>query len=261
MRILREAMRAAPVVVMAMTIGYVLTGRETAPATRVDSGVVTVADDTARVVEHVDYNAVVERVGDVVLAAGRPVSVTEDPDVALVWGLVDEVWPESRRGQLAQLSVIREGPLGLVGVVHRASAGGWILSIDAADLDRRDVVIETIVHELAHVVTLSPDRFDFGGGSGCDGVISDLGCARRDSALARFSETFWPGGRVAYEGSDGFVTDYARSAVHEDLAESFTAWVFEWPLDETSVASAKIEQLGEDTELLALRDELRERLG
>ena len=242
--------------IVAMVIAYALTGRDAAPATRVGSATLTVADDTARMVERVGYNGAVERVGDVVIEAGQPVSPIDQPEVALAWATVDEVWPTSRRADLVQLSVIRDDSLGLVGVVHAASGGGWILSIDAADLDRRDIVVETIVHELAHVVTLSPDHFSFADAGGCDGVSIELGCASRDSVLARFHDEFWPDDRSVDDMADSFVTAYASSAVHEDLAETFTAWVFDWPVSGSRVVAEKIAFLRADAELAALREEL-----
>jgi hypothetical protein len=256
-RIFHAALRMAPAVVLATAVTYVSTGRDAPPpATQVGTAAVTVVDDAARVVERVTYRTDVERVGDVLLADGRPVSVMDQSEVQSAWSLVEQVWPAERRGDLVQISVIREGPLGLVGVVHAASAGGWILSIDAADLDSPELVTETIVHELAHVVTLAPDRFTFGHETVCDGLTVDLGCAERDSVLARFSERFWPEGRPADPGADGFVDTYAGTAVHEDLAETFTALVFDWPIPEGTVAAAKIAFLESDPELAALHHEL-----
>ena len=249
-------MRVAPMAIVAMAIVYAMTGRDATPTTRVGSASLTVSADTARMVERVSYNDAVERVGDVVIEAGQPVSAIDQPEVALAWAMVDEVWPASRRAELVQLSVIREGSLGLVGVVHAATGGGWILSIDAADLDRRDIVIETIVHELAHVVTLSPDRFSFSDDGDCDGARIELGCARGNSILARFHDEFWDVDRSIDEMADSFVTSYASSAVHEDLAETFTAWVFDWPVSRSSLVAEKIAFLRADEDLAALRDEV-----
>lgn len=256
MRIVREAMRAVPVIVVAMAVGMALTGGGAPPETRVGTAALAISDDTARVVERVGYRGDVERVGDVVLGATGPLGPIEQPDVAAAWKLVDRVWPESRRDELVQLSVVREGPLGLVGVIHPASGSGWILSLDAADLDRTDVIIETIVHELAHAVTLGPEQFVFGSGAGCDGLRIDLGCASGGSMLARFGARFWPDGEPGDDTAGAFVTEYARTAVYEDLAETFTAWVFDWPIPHSSEAGAKIAHLETEPELVTLRDEL-----
>lgn len=227
------------------------------PVTRVGTAAVDVGDDTARAVERVAYRQEVERVGDVVIVDGLP----REPltgDLAAVWEIVDGVWPASLRTHLAQLSVVREEPRGLVGVVHPSSTGGWILSLDLADLDDRALIEETIVHELSHVVTLDPAVFTFGAGE-CDGVRIALGCAAEGGVLARFAERFWPGD-VASEDPDDFVNDYASSAAHEDLAETFTAWVLGWPVGGGAI-DAKQAMLADDAELAALAAELRMRLG
>jgi len=190
----------------------------------------------------------------VVVENGAPSSPIDSSEVAAAWEIVDATWPASRRRDLIQLSVIRERDYGLVGVVHSVADGGWILSIDAADLERPEIVVETVVHELVHVVTLAPVRFEFGDPGRCDGLRIELGCASTGSGLARFADRFWPDGVPADDSEDAFVTAYARSGPHEDLAETFTAWVFEWPT--AGVAAEKVRFLEQDEELSDLRDDL-----
>ena len=55
------------------------------------------------------------------------------------------------------------------------------------------------------------------------------------------------------------MNDYARSAAHEDLAETFTAWVLGWPVEGETI-DAKIAMLEADPELARLARTLRERL-
>lgn len=248
-----SAVAAATMVVGALAVS---TPEERAH-TRIGSASVMIGDDTARVVERVDYSKPVERLGDVLLSGGAPDAAIVDLEVAAVWEAVDRIWPASRRSELIQLSVIREGPAGLVGVVHRSSTGGWILSIDAADMAEPAVVAETIVHELAHVVTLGPDQFRFGNGD-CDGVAIELGCAQRDSVIARYASRFRAGSGLDPEPGE-FVNDYAASAVHEDVAETFTAWVFDWPV-EGPVIDEKLRFLAGEPGLTALRAELSARV-
>jgi hypothetical protein len=175
-----------------------------------------------------------------------------------VWEIVDALWPASHRNQLVQVSVVREEPRGLVGVVHPSATGGWILSLDVADIDDRALIEETIVHEISHVVTLGREVFTFGEVDGCPGAAIELGCATADSVLARFADRFWPGDVGSSIGAD-FVNEYASTAAHEDLAETFTAWVLGWPVD-GAIAKAKVEMLAGDSELAPLAVELRARL-
>jgi hypothetical protein len=227
------------------------------PETRVGTAGVVLGEDTARVVERVNYRQDVERVGDVVIVDGEP-SGELAGDLAEVWEIVDAIWPASHRDQLVQVSVVREEPRGLVGVVHPSSTGGWILSLDVADIADRALIEETIVHELSHVVTLSREVFTFGEVDGCAGAAIELGCATADSVLARFADRFWPDDVGSPIGTD-FVNEYASTAAHEDLAETFTAWVLGWPVD-GATAKAKVEMLASEPELAVLAVELRARL-
>lgn len=227
------------------------------PATQLGTAAVELGNDTARIVESVSYRQVVERVGDVVIVNGEPRDELNG-ELAAMWAIVDASWPADQRDRLAQLSVVREESRGLVGVVHPSATGGWVLSLDIADIDDRPLIEETIVHELSHAITLDRDVFTFGEVDACSGVAISLGCAEADTILTRFAERFWPED-VASTLEDDFVNDYASTAAHEDLAETFTAWVLGWPIEDATV-KAKIEMLTSDSELAALADTLRERL-
>ena len=228
-----------------------------APATRVGTAGVALGDDTARVVERVRYRQEVERVGDVVIVDGRPRDTLEG-EPAELWEIVDAIWPEDLRDRLAQLSVVREDSRGLVGVVHPSGSGGWILSLDAADLPDRALIEETIVHELSHVITLDRDVFTFNEVDACAGVAIELGCAESGTVLAEYASRFWPGDVAGADLAD-FVNDYAATSAHEDLAETFTAWVLGWPV-EGAVIEAKIALISSDSGLANLADGLRENL-
>lgn len=227
-------------------------------ATDVGQAGVALGTDAARAVERVAYRQDVIRIGDVIVVNGEPSVPIENADIAATWAIVDAIWPASMRSELRQLSVIEEDSRGLVGVVHPATGGGWIVSLDLADLDDRVLIEETIVHELSHVLTLAPAVFTFGEGD-CVGVKIELGCAAADSVLADFASAFW----VDDQGSpnhDDYVNDYAMTGAHEDLSETFTALVLAWPVVGGQV-DAKVAMLEADPELAALLIELRASLG
>ena len=233
-------------------------GGDTRPMTRVGDASVALGDDAARSIERVAYRQDVVRVGDVVVVDGAPRTAIEDPDVTAMWDIVDGLWPTWLDGELRQLSVVREEPRSLVGVVHPSGRGGWILSLDLADLDDLELVAETIVHELSHVVTLDADGFTFGDDIGCDGVAIELGCADDGTVLASFATAFWPGDMPIGSAAD-HVNAYAMTAAHEDLSETFTAWVLDWPVD-GDLVEAKIAHLAADPALERLASTLRDRL-
>ena len=150
-------------------------------------------------------------------------------------------------------------------------AGGWFaitadaqrtqvspqMSIDPAE--PADVLQETLVHELAHLITLRSDDLvtDV---DHCDGVRIEIGCARAGSVLAGWAGEFWPGvTEPAPFDRHVFVTDYAASAVHEDLAESFLAYVQRTGAPTEPVIAAKFAFFDAHAELAAAADELRAR--
>jgi hypothetical protein len=118
-------------------------------------------------------------------------------------------------------------------------------------------VVETLVHELSHVVTLDADGFAFGDGR-CDGVAIELGCADDGTVLASYASAFWPYDLSSSSPAD-HVNDYAMTAAHEDLAETFMAWVLGWPV-EGEVIEAKIAHIAADPTLERLASTLRDRL-
>ena len=84
--------------------------------------------------------------------------------------------------------------------------------------------------------------------------IYGLGCAHDGSVLAEFVATFWPDRTRG--ANHEYVNDYAGSAPHEDLAETFTSMVWGWtPAGE--VIAAKTELIAADPGLAALAIELR----
>src|SRR5699024_8309926 len=87
------------------------------------------------------------------------------------------------------------------------------------------VLEETIVHELAHLLTLGRADLDARADE-CEGVRTPIGCAIDGSVLADWAEQFWADAMASSEyDRERFVSEYAASAVHEYLAETFLAYV------------------------------------
>ncbi len=243
-------------------VSVVSMGAQPIAGPRIGDARVDVGQQTARVVEQVGYRDGVSRIADALIDGGTPATLINDPDLAQAWRLVESVWPTSLRGQLKQISLIDEGSRGLVGVVHRSSSGGWILSIDRSDLWDHRLVQETIIHEIAHMVTLGPDDFTFNLGveddRACEGVSIAVGCARASSLMARYASRFWPDG-IVDATSASLVDEYAATAAHEDLAETFTAWVADWTISSSAVES-RMEFLAGDPVMSSLEAEIGNRL-
>ncbi len=106
-----------------------------------------------------------------------------------------------------------------------------------------DELIQTLVHELGHVITMDPHtQIDTRVPSEkCDTFDDGSGCARKDSYLAAWVKEFWPGEVMAKyeadpyseEGSQdrcsnkaGYTGLYAATSPEEDFSESLSAYVF-----------------------------------
>lgn len=155
-----------------------------------------------------------------------------------------------------------EGTANIVAIVHRSSQipDAWVLSVDIEDLGSPDLLEGTLVHELGHMLSLGADDFFFTT-EDCDdktySVAMELGCARADSMIADWSERFWNDGAPVFDAA-AFVSRYATSSPHEDLAETFMAWVLQpsptLPLGST--VGAKSAFLEASPRARALRDEI-----
>jgi hypothetical protein len=143
-----------------------------------------------------------------------------------IWAIAEATLPTAALAHIHQLNIVTDGPARTLAMVHRSTTehDAWILSIDPAE--SRDVLERTLVHELGHIFTLGEADLT-AQRSNCAGTLIEIGCARTGSALADYANRFWVG--VAEPGaysSDTFVTQYAADSVHEDLAETFMAWVY-----------------------------------
>jgi hypothetical protein len=176
-----------------------------------------------------------------------------------LWSLAAAVLPPEQLRRIRQLNVVTDGPNGTLGMVHRSgvAADQWVLSLDEAEND--GVLDETLVHELAHLLTLRRDDLDARADE-CHGTRIAIGCATAGSALAEWADEFWvdPLGPARYR-TDEFVSEYAASAVHEDLAETFLAYVLEEPPRSPSVA-AKLAFFDDHPDLAATAAAVRARL-
>lgn len=193
----------------------------------------------------------------------------------------------SRR--VARFEIASDGPGGIAAAVQRLDDAGdrWLLSVDPVDaVERRDDYVHTLVHELAHIVTLGAGRVEVDPrpaatlveqATRCDGAPPVVeGCAAAGTLLAAFSEAYWDLAEVG--GPDGvatigdredatierylaardrYVSAYAASGPGEDIAETFTAMALDIPQPRGSIAAAKVEFLRADAELFALADRIR----
>lgn len=162
----------------------------------------------------------------------------------------------------------------------------WLLAVDPADAaEDPEYYHETLVHELAHILTLGAGVRSGGpfatlgeAGAACGGPAVRHGCLAPESLLARFTAQFWTSEDVAAadrihaagptgmrdvavaryrERHDAFVGPYALTDPAEDIAETIVALAFGRRQPRGSTAEAKVEMLRQDPEVFALVDRIR----
>ncbi len=152
----------------------------------------------------------------------------------------------------------------------------WTLAANLAYASEDDLLISTLIHEYAHVLSLSPDQVD-PTVAACDTLQLDEGCALPDSAIYAFFEQFWrdygdeapdptnadsdvaDAFYAAHE--DDFVSDYAATNVVEDFAETFMTFVIEDEPSGSTVAAQKILFFWDRPDFVQLRERIRTDLG
>lgn len=219
---------------------------------------------------------------------GRRLATDEELHAEL-WAEWSELIPPYWSRRVTRFEIASDGPAGVAAAVQRLDDEGdrWLLAVDPVDaVENPDTYLQTLVHELAHIVTLGDgrvvvDRRPAGTlveqAGRCDGPPTSEGCAAAGSFIAAFSERFWDLDRIA--GPDGvattgdrepatierylaarddYVSAYAASSPGEDIAESFVALAFDLPQAPGSVAARKVAFLRADAELFAVADRIRE---
>jgi hypothetical protein len=151
----------------------------------------------------------------------------------------------------------------------------WTLAVNLATADDPQLLVATLIHEYAHVVSFDDDDFDRKAAS-CDTLDLFEGCAAPDSYLYAFYERFWSGytdavdvenldADAAWEfyldNEDDFVSDYAATNLGEDFAESFMTFVIEDAFDGSGVVAQKLRFFTQYPELVELREHIRDEFG
>ena len=147
----------------------------------------------------------------------------------------------------------------------------WTLAVNLDGSDQPEVLIPTLVHEYAPLLSLGRDQMT-GSSDDCETIDLYEGCLREEAWLWQFSEIFWSDYDDApdpensdwdvtdpfyAEHEDDFVSDYAATNVIEDFAESFMVYVIEDAPIGDSVAAEKLRFFEAIPEFAAIRDRLR----
>lgn len=149
----------------------------------------------------------------------------------------------------------------------------WVNTSDGVS-DKEDPLEATIAHELKHYLTLNSTQ-EGKDDSRCGEMMATLDtCPASDSVYFDFIQEFWKTmydkaiwtSEDAYnyyyeEHPDDFVTPYAVTNSGEDIAETFSFFIFDKePTDLSKIKDKKIKYFWKFPELVTLRSEIRSNL-
>ncbi len=157
------------------------------------------------------------------------------------------------------------------------NASTWHMNMNEAYIDNRKDLVHTLVHEYAHVLTLSGDQVEQIEGA-CPYIVLAEGCTKDTSYIYRFHQDFWQMYGDEIPSNDGqeqdevmsfydsqpnnFVSEYAATNLTEDMAESFAYYVLRpLPQDTTTQKNAKVLFYKQYPEFDKMRNTLRAAIG
>jgi len=144
--------------------------------------------------------------------------------------------------------------------------GTWRIAINVAafsDSTEKEKY-RTIVHELGHIITLNTTQFQ--DQNPCKTLQVEEWCFIPTAYVAGFAKQFWTDAERAESESDAntlyekntshYVSEYASTNFVEDIAESFSYFVFSGKTEPDSVAAQKIAYLGNLPALVKIKNEM-----
>lgn len=167
----------------------------------------------------------------------------EQEALKLVWKQTTDILPIKLFANFKYFKVGGDGELGTYAYVMPVDSEGklWCMTVDPADITEDGLFPYTVVHEMAHYITLNEkqveyfkeDRIAYPSERFTDGQC----VAKEDSYLQAYYKTFWEdiindwstnpdNPYFYYRHQSQFVTGYSATECAEDMAESFSAYVF-----------------------------------
>lgn len=211
-----------------------------------------------------------------------------------VWDYFRSMIPIGQREVISEYSIITDGQGGTLAAVSQTQTDArlWSLQVDIADTGSSYELTYTLVHEFAHLLTLGPDQVPpslavfnnpeddniyLEEASACADYFPGEGCANPDSYINQYYNQFWADlyeewneinleedEDIYYEKLDAFyakyedrfATSYAATNPEEDIAESFTFFVFSPEPAGDTVAEEKTLFFYQFPELVELRADI-----
>ena len=191
---------------------------------------------------------------------------------AELWGQVTRLVPLEQSDRLiGQFQVFSKPKSNTIAYMNRDdTTGRFTMAINdpvhlATDAQEQKL---TIAHEFMHMIVVA-EATPMTEGQACDGIAyPDDGCYKPGSVYADFVKRFWSeadrdaaakGGDVRSGKESSFVTAYAATNPHEDIAESFSVWVLSEGNGKT-LADSKQRFFNGYPNLVALKQHIRNSL-
>lgn len=194
----------------------------------------------------------------------------EQKSLKKVWEETTDIIPKELFANFKYFQVGGDGELGTFAYVTPLDAEGklWCMTVDPADIKDDGYYPYTVVHEMAHYITLNQNQVNYLNKKlyPMDRYRDWLLVANDDSYLQAYYKLFWRDMIIDwYTNQDNpyfylrhqsqFVTGYASTDCTEDLAESFSAYVL---LDEapTPETQAKFDFFDSYPELRSIKSDI-----
>ncbi|MDZ5605673.1 recombinase family protein [Bacillus pseudomycoides] len=187
----------------------------------------------------------------------------EDKDYhETLWEIYRTLIPPKYRENIKEFDIVTDGYDGIVAHVTPSMENpkDWVLGLDTLDSGVNiDEVMKTLIHETAHVLTLSDKQIPVDEKyikafeeekdvssyqNNCKNLFLQEGCAKADSYINKFYDSFWKpiesewkekqietneDAQIQFfeEKHDQFVSEYGTTNVAEDIADTFTAFILQ----------------------------------
>lgn len=225
----------------------------------------------------------------------------EQTDIARqqqAWEIFIQLIPPEDRQMVVRFNIFTDGFENTLAAVDQTveDPSQWMLEFDVADLEDKDALLFTVIHEYAHLLTLNatqviPDQeivddplnyeLQLEKAAACPNYFAGTGCSYPDSYIDDFYNRFWVDIASEWEPINvlyfdterqneyynllhefylahpgQFVDDYAVTHPAEDIAESFAYFIFSPKPTGTSIKEQKIAFFYEYPELVELREDI-----
>ena len=214
-----------------------------------------------------------------------------------IWNTFTSLIPAEDRSYVTEFAVLSDGNNNILAGVSPTyyNPREWTLKVDMVDAGNPYSLTYSLLHEYGHLLTLNasqvpPDDQVFyhpddksiyeQAINSCPQYFTGEGCSNSGSYMNEFFNRYWSSfyiewqktntqeqevqRKLSYEfysvHADQFLTNYAATSPEEDIAESWAFFILSPKPEPTSIANQKILFFYEYPELVALRQEILDRL-